>query len=526
MKEYKQVGLGALAVSSVAFSTTSCVTVQQKIERPNIVLIMADDMGYSDLGCYGSEIATPNIDALAKNGIRFTNFYNCARCCPTRASLLTGLNPHQAGMGGMVRYKPTKKMGPYQGYLNGRSVTLAEVLKQAGYSTMMSGKWHVGEMKSQWPQNRGFDEYYGLISGAMNFFDISKGKGTKRVFLEDGKEIRPAGNSFYATDAFTDKAVSFLDKHGKKENPFFMFLSYTAPHYPLHAKPEDIAKYTGKYMKGWDALRKERYKKMQKIGIITPKHKLSPLDSTTTPWDKVKNKEEMDLKMAIYAAQMECMDRGIGQVMQKLEALDKKDNTLVIFLSDNGACSELNSLGGVWRKRTGKLGSVDSYESYGSSWANAGNTPYRKFKYWTHEGGIKTPFVASWPARIKNKGGIVKDQAHIVDLMTTFCDIGNATYPKEFKGNEITPMEGKSLKPIFDGKSRDYGIMAWEHAGAKAIVDGDWKLVTIQHRSKKWALFNLKKDPTELNDLAGIMPGKVKELQVKYQKWAKRVEAK
>ena len=366
-------------------------------KKPNIVLIMADDMGFSDIGCYGGEIHTPNLDKLAAGGLRFTQFYNAARCCPTRASLLTGLYPHQAGIGHMVG---NSGYPAYQGYLNERCVTIAEALKPAGYRTFMSGKWHVGEDRPHWPTDRGFDRYFGLISGAANYFDIAqdKAQGVKRQMAIDDQPYTPPEEGFYMTDAFTDHAVEFVEGHGRSKQPFFLYLPYTSPHWPLHAWPQDIAKYKGKYLQGWDALRQERYERMVKMGIISDKWKLSPRDTTTWPWDDEKNKELLDLKMAVYAAQIERMDYGIGRVLDKIKEIGAEQNTLVLFLADNGGCAEGGPVGVDNRKNGLPPGAADSFMSYGLSWANASNTPFRRYKHWVHEGGIATPLIAYWPA--------------------------------------------------------------------------------------------------------------------------------
>jgi arylsulfatase A-like enzyme len=506
---------------------TSC-SMQEKntsANRPNVVLILADDMGYSDLGCYGSEISTPNLDSLAANGIRFSRFYNGARCCPTRASLLTGLYAHQTGVGGMVKQVLSEKPDdPFQGYLNSNCITLGEILKKAGYRTMMSGKWHVGEFKDQWPRQRGFDRYYGLISGAMNFFNIEKGKeNARRVFLEDNQEVRPRGQGFYATSAFTDAALGFLDESESEDKPFFLYLAYNAPHYPLHALPGDIAKYRGKYIEGWETLRQNRFRRMMETGILTDSHLLSPPHSDVVPWDEVENQEEMDLKMAIYAAQVESMDRGIGEVVEKIRTLGEMDNTLIMFLSDNGACAETSALGGTWMERTGELGSENSYESYGLCWANAGNTPFRKFKRYTAEGGILTPFIAHWPAEIKPGGEIVRDPSHIIDIMPTLCEICKAEYPKEFNENPVIPAEGQSLLPLLQGKPNPLNrVLCWEHLGEKAALSEPWKIVK-GHQSDTWELHNLAEDPVELHNLSDQYPEKKEEMIALYQSWAERM---
>jgi arylsulfatase A-like enzyme len=497
--------------------------------KANIVLIMADDMGFSDLGCYGSEIDTPNLDRLAAGGLRFTQFYNAARCCPTRASLLTGLYPHQAGMGQMTNGSKgdIREPGPYQGYLNDKCRTIAEVLKNAGYTTLMSGKWHVGESRPHWPVDRGFDRYYGLISGAANYFDIKKVKfpHSARTFAIDDKPHSPPNKGFYMTDAFTDNAVKFLDEYGPKENPFFLYVPYTAPHWPLHALPEDIAKYKGKYIKGWQVLREERYKRMIKMGIINPKWPLSPLDKGAVTWESVEDKELMDLKMAIYAAQIDRMDQGIGKIVDKIKQLGKEQNTLILFLADNGGCHETGPLGFDRRNNGIPPGGVDSYMSYGQSWANASNTPFRLFKKFTHEGGIATPLIAYWPAVIKQKGKFTNQVGHIIDIMATCADIGGAQYPTSVLGKNITPLEGKSLVPIFQGKEREpHEYIFWEHLKHEAVLHRNWKLVA-EHRGT-WELYDLEKDRSEMNNLADKHPGIVRQLKSKYEQWAKRVGVK
>lgn len=493
------------------------------VDRPNILLIMADDLGYSDIGCYGSEIATPALDKLAEEGMRFSQFYNTARCCPTRASLLTGLYPHQTGLGRMVTTKPNSEVGPYQGYINDQCVTLGEVLKTAGYSTYMSGKWHVGEFEDQWPKNRGFDKYYGLISGAMNYFDISKSKrkGLERTFLKDGVPYKPPSDEFYATDSFTDEALNFLNEHSYDEKPFFLYLAYTAPHWPLHAYPEDIEKYIGKYNKGWTHLRESRWEKQKELRIVDPAWGISPRDPEAMNWDDVADKERMDLKMAIYAAQIERMDWNINRVIDNLKSKGQLDNTIIMFLSDNGACAEGGPLGfealGGW---DGELGTKDSYASYGRSWSNASNTPFRLHKKWVHEGGISTPFIVRYPEKIK-ANTITHQVGHVIDIMPTICEIGGAEYPMSYRDNKIIEPEGKSLYPVFksDTLIADRTIF-WEHLKNRAIREGDWKLVSVA--DGEWELYNIYKDRTEQNNLIVQFPEVAERLRNKYYAWAER----
>ncbi|MHC4171780.1 MAG: arylsulfatase [Planctomycetota bacterium] len=519
----KAVGLGAASLSLQGCLDMAKSSVGQASKgRPNIVLIMADDMGFSDIGCYGGEVNTPNLDRLAAGGLRFTQFYNAARCCPTRASLMTGLYPHQAGIGHMVG---DKGYPAYQGYLNEQCVTIAEALKPGGYRTMMSGKWHVGEKRPHWPVDRGFGKYYGIISGGANYFDISKTKapGVKRTMAINDKPFVPKPGRFYMTDAFSENAVKFIGEHGRSTEPFFLYLAYTAPHWPLHAWPADIAKYKGKYLKGWDRLREERHKRMIKMGLVSEKWKMSPRDTTTWPWADEKNKELLDLKMAVYAAQIERMDYGIGKVLTKIREIGVQDNTLVMFLADNGGCAEGGQVGFDHRKNGLPPGGVDSYMSYGLSWANASNTPFRRYKHWVHEGGIATPLIAYWPAVIKDGGSITHHVGHIIDIMATCLDVAGMEYPETYKGRELIGLEGKSLLPIFKGKKRHgHEVIYWEHEGNRAVRQGKWKLVAAH--GKPWELYDLEADRTELNNLVDKQPEKAQQLKAMYESWARRCD--
>jgi len=479
-------------------------------DRPNIILIMADDMGFSDIGCYGGEIATPNIDRLAAGGLRFTQFYNTARCCPTRASLLTGLYPHQAGVGHMVG---NKGIPPYQGYLNEQCVTIAEALGPAGYHTLMSGKWHVGEDRPHWPCDRGFDRYYGLISGGSNYWRLDPG----RTFARDNDPAAPEGDDFFMTDAFSDNAVAMLDEVGRDSKPFFLYVPYTSPHWPLHAHPADIAKYKGKYLKGWDALRAERHARMIRMGIVDKTWPLTPRDGRAPAWESVKDREMRDLKMAVYAAQIDRMDAGIGRILKKVKELGKEENTLVLFLADNGGCAEEVNRG----KKGVPPGPADSFLSYGLPWANASNTPFRLYKHWVHEGGISTPLVAYWPAVIRKGGAITHEAGHLIDIMATCCDVAGAEYPDTHKGKPITPCEGKSLLPVFrTGRRQGHEAIYWEHEGNRAVRMGKWKLVS--RHPGKWELYDMEADRTELTDLAGKHPDVAGKMAAVYEAWAKR----
>lgn len=521
-RTFMHVVASSLAAASAPSFAEATRTRQRKAgPRPNIVIILADDLGFSDIGCYGAEIHTPNLDRLAAEGLRFTQGYSAARCCPSRASLLTGLYPHQTGMGGMVtppdRPKPP---GPYQGYLNDRCVTLAEVLREAGYRTYMSGKWHVGEAPQYWPRKRGFDRYFGLISGASSYFELLDKEPRKRVMALDDDSFTPTGDKFYMTDAFTDFAVQCLENHGRSETPFLLYLAYTAPHWPLHAWPEDIAKYKDRYHIGWDVLREQRHKRQIELGVVDPKWPLSPRDEEVPPWDSVPNKDDWALRMAVYAAMVDRMDQGIGRVLDALRRIGAEENTLVMFLSDNGACHE-GVEGRKLHERGTFPGERGSFVAYERPWGNAGNTPFRLFKHWVHEGGIATPLIARWPAVITNGGGIADDVVHVIDIMPTCVDMAGAEYPTSHNGQPILPFEGRSMVPILSGGRRPRTrTLFWEHQTNAAVRDGDWKLVSRE--AGRWELYNLVEDRTELHDRAQEKPRKVRLLQAKYDAWAER----
>ena len=501
-----------------------------KPERPNIILIMSDDMGYSDLGCYGGEIKTPNLDKLAQKGVRFTQFYNTARCCPTRASLLTGLNPHQTGIGHMTNSSenPTDNdlgLPGYRGFLNTNSVTIAEVLKDAGYATLMTGKWHLGmNGEQQWPLQRGFDKYYGILDGACNYFQPKYPRGI--TLNNDTISIKDP--NYYTTDAFTNNAIDFIREAKVKDanKPFFLYLAYNAPHWPLQAPKEDIDKYRGKYMKGWQALRLEKYRRMIAMGLIDSNWQLSQQDSKD--WDSLSDekKMEMDLRRSIYAAQVDRMDQNIGRLVAFLENNKLIDNTVLIFIDDNGACAEGAMLGG------GPASQLETKEgyflSYGQAWANASITPFRQYKHWIHEGGISSPCIVHWPEGIpvQNNGKLIRQYGFLPDIMATFIELSNAKYPTEFNGQKIHPPEGKSLVPLFKGVDRPVHIdpIFWEHEGNKAVRLGKYKLVLAWdvQNPEHWELYDMEKDRTEMHDLAGQMPEKAREMKKMWANWASR----
>jgi arylsulfatase len=500
-------------------------------DRPNIIVMLADDMGFSDIGCYGSEIRTPHIDGMAASGIRFTHFHNTARCCPTRASLLTGLYPHQTGVGHMV--DNPKPFPGYTGDLNRRCVTIAEVLRTAGYETLMAGKWHVtpvSESKHNWPLQRGFDQYYGIIQGASSYFDPAS-------LTRNNDPIRAEQPGYYITDAIGSAAAGYVEAAARKTAPFFLYVAFTSPHWPLQAFQEDIDRQRGRYKQGWDALREERRRRMIEMGLIDRRWGLTPRDPQAPGWKDAPNKEWLERRMEVYAAQIERMDSNVGRILEALRKSGQEDNTLVLFLADNGGCAEElgpNARGRSYPEKThdglpvriGNLpevmpGPENTYQSYGLPWANASNTPFRLYKHWVHEGGIATPLVARWPRGIRRRGAIDHQPGHLVDLMATCVDLAGARYPEAYRGTPIQPLEGRSLRPAFEGRRIERtDAIYWEHEGNRAMCDGRWKLVS--RFPDRWELYDLEADRSELNDLAARDPARVERMVAQYERWASR----
>ncbi|MEM6347152.1 MAG: sulfatase-like hydrolase/transferase [Bacteroidota bacterium] len=471
--------------------------------RPNIVLIMVDDMGWADLGCYGGEVETPNIDRLAAEGTRHTQFYNNAKCTTTRASLTTGLYPRR-DRGDTFLLRENMR-------------TFGEVLKTAGYQTVLSGKWHLGRDSVRHPYYRGFDEYYGLLDGCSNFFDPSQPdpdyKGNRvRFFAQNETRITDFPDDYYTTDAFTDHAIETIKRFSKNEDPFFLHLTYTAPHYPLHAWPEDIAKYRGKFRQGWTKMREERYAKQIAMGLVDPETMpLSDFDARAYAWDTAQQDFE-DLRMAVYAAMLDRVDQNIGRLRRTLEELGEAKNTLIIFLSDNGGCAE--EPGG----RDPELripGPKEDYVAVGPAWGWAQNAPFKCYKVWMHEGGICTPMIAWWPGKIP-ANRISSSVGHIIDIMPTFMELTGAQYP-----TEAIPLEGRSFWPALRGEDMPTPEqLCWEYSGNRAIRQGNWKLVWDK-KIKDWELYNLAVDRTETQNLANQFPAKRDSMQADWMSWAK-----
>ena len=505
--------------------------------RPNIVLIMADDLGYSDIGCFGGEMHTPHLDSLASAGVRFTNFYNNAVCVPTRASLLTGLYPRQvlSNHGGQL--------------LTHNNVTIAEVLRDAGYRTYMAGKWHNGHQPHTIPVARGFDRYHGLLSGCSNYFNpgikrdgepepAHKSPGNLRHWGIQDQVIlpyTPEDPDFYTTDVFHSQAVEFLDDHGSDAQPFFLYLAECAPHFPLHARPQDIAKVGDRYAIGWDEVRRRRHERQLAAGLVQPGWGISPRDSRAPAWEDAPDKAAEAHAMAVYAAMVERMDHGIGRVLEKIRQLGKEEDTLVIFLSDNGACA-----GEIHNTPEVAPGPVNSYHTIDPAWANASNTPLRLFKVFDHEGGISTPFIARWPRVIQKRGALDRRFGHVLDFLPTFAQLAGTDVPAEFAGHPVLPPEGVSFAAgLAEGATQEHlderREVFWEYLGCRAVRQGRWKLVSqgaarnqsglIVDSDDRWELYDLHDDRCEGSELNDRHPDRALGLADRWEQWVQRCAA-
>ncbi|MEJ6718059.1 MAG: arylsulfatase [Akkermansiaceae bacterium] len=540
----KSLSLIGLSLALVNLSIAQSANKKTEGKQPNIVLIMLDDMGYSDLGCYGGEIDTPNIDQLAKNGIRFSQFYNAGRCCPTRASMLTGLYPHRAGVGHMASRDYGFK--GYKGELRPEAATIAENLKAAGYDTWMAGKWHLSinwspdGSKHNWPLQRGFDKFYGtLIAAGSQWNPITLTEGNKSIFPV------PANQDYYYTETLTSKATQWMSEK-KGDKPFFLYMAYAAPHWPLHARQEVIDKYKKRYLKGYDKLRERRLTKLKVEGLISDVSTLSSRHPDVPAWENEKHKEWQASRMAAYAAMIDQVDTGVGQLVEQLKKNDQLKNTLILVLSDNGGSALehpnglIGSTGAPWttmkyvpvftrNKRAVISGDVvglepgpeDTYGGYGAGWANLSNAPFRMFKKFSHEGGVATPLVVSWPDKVKDKGSVLHQPGHVIDFLPTFLDAAGAKPLTTINNQKAMSLDGTSLVPILTGgKSRPSRPIGFEHAGNRGIRQGKWKLVAQSGRN--WELYDLSSDRIEMNNLAKQRPEKFKEMLTLYNRWAEK----
>lgn len=533
-------------------------------DRPNIIVILSDDIGYSDIGCYGSEIRTPNIDRLAAEGIRYTHFYNTARCSPSRAALLTGRYPHQAAMGHLSSSLPYEEPG-YRDDLSHDAVTIAEVLREAGYSTYMTGKWHLaremtaGGDTTNWPLQRGFDRYFGTLNGSGSYYD----PGT---LISNNTFVAP-GRNFYYTDAISDTTVKFITEH-PVDKPFFFYIAYTAAHWPLHAPEDEIAKYRGVYDEGWDSLRIRRFRKQKELGVISEICRLSERSDDIPAWEDETMKEWQTRRMEVYAAMIDVMDQGIGRILAALENKGISDNTVILYMHDNGGCAEpqgtnkpavpltaeqqvlkpfpYDSILAVRRSeytrdgryvRSGRgvmAGDADTWVAYGAEWANASNTPFRLYKQWVHEGGIASPLIIRMPAQVGSGGRLIGQPSHLIDIMPTCLEMAGVSFPETLNGKKTQPVEGVSLIPSLNGHNINRDFIFWEHSGNRAIRMGKWKLVSKVRKQMvfsdddedAWELYNIEEDPAETKDLAARHPGRVKRMAGKWEKEAIRTQAK
>jgi arylsulfatase len=534
----------AMVVTLLAGTSLTSPAADSHPPAPNVILILADDLGFSDLGCFGSEIPTPHLDHMASEGLRLTQFYTTPRCCPSRAALLTGLYPQQAGIGNMME---DRGVPGYRGELGTNCLTIAEELRRVNYQTAMVGKWHLSHIhfdgkkqlnfesnvpfwdtKDSWPLQRGFESYFGTIHGVNSYYDPFS-------LVQDNTPIHAEGTNFYYTDAIAEHAVSDIGRLTANHNPFFLYVAFTAPHWPLQAPEKDIAKYRDRYLAGWDQIRTNRYHCQIEMGIIDKNWPLSPRDPRVPPWEDVVDKRWEANRMATYAAMVEHLDNGVGHILDALKQNHIDKNTLVIFFSDNGACAEV--IQREWydvpsRTRDGRpitagndeqafAGPDNVWQSYGVPWANVSDTPFLLYKHFTHEGGIASPFIVRWPAIIKQTGDMSTQLAHVTDIMPTFLEAAGAKHPGNYEGRAIQPLEGNSLLPIFEGKERPHSTpVFWEHEGNRAVRLEQWKLVA--RNGQPWELYDTVADRTEHNNLALTCPDRVKEMSGLYDAWAKR----
>lgn len=518
MKKVSNIQFSTLALLGCGLQPAGAQTAGD--ERPNIILIMVDDLGFSDVGVYGAgEIQTPNIDRLAQEGIRFRQFYNNAISAPTRAALITGQYAHRAGVG---FFNVNLGLPAYQGFLNRESLTFAEVLKQAGYSTLMSGKWHVGDDKDQSPNQRGFDRFFGFIGGASNYFQDPEGKDSL-VLFKDSEPVHLAPDK-YLTEAISDHALEFLDEQNDENKPFFLYLAFNAPHWPLQAPKEDVERYKGVYNLGWDSLRNVRYRNSIERGVTRAGQPIAVRDTSIPLWNRLTYDEQQfwQRRQEVYAAMIDRTDREIGRVLDKLKELKKDDNTLIVFISDNGAQGG-EGLYAYTRRTSGAVGTAGSYELQNSNWSQTGNSPLRNYKGRPYEGGISSPFIAWFPKKVK-AGDPVDGTGHIIDLAPTFYELAGAQYPESFNGVAVHPLAGKSLLPVLTGETDKVERgepLFWERAGNKAVRSGKWKLVSI-YPQNTYELYDIDADRAENHDVAAKHPDVVERLKKEYAQWAKK----
>lgn len=504
----------------------------------NVIIFLADDLGYSDIGGYGGEIRTPNLDRLASNGVKLSNFHNTPRCSPSRASLLTGMHPHQTGIGILTGNNVSE--GGYAGNLNNRCATIAEVLKSNGYITAITGKWHLTNSPNKpngaWPTERGFDKFFGTLDGCATYFR----PGTLTRGLENVESEADNNPDFFYTDAIANEAEKFL-KEKPAGKPYFLYVPFTAPHWPLHAREATIKSYAGTYDAGWDAIRAKRLERQKALGIIPKETELSPRDARVLSWEEETDKEWQARRMEVYAAMVTEMDNAIGQILNQVEANNELDNTIIIFLSDNGACAEALPLDEIadfrraknlmsTRTRDGHKvtlgndpdvmpGGEETYASYGVGWANVSNTPFRLYKRYTHEGGVMSPFILHWPAGNLANGKVNTSTFQLVNVAPTLYEALGVTYPATLNGNKLEALAGGSMLSALQTAETESSQLWWEHIGNAAIIRGKWKLV--REFEWDWELYDLSTDRNELKNLASDHTDIVMTLSSEWERLAK-----
>jgi arylsulfatase len=485
-------------------------------------------MGFSDIGCFGSDVPTPNLDKLASRGVKLNQFYNNPRCCPSRASIMTGLYSHQAGMGMMTKDYKRYPFPQYAGTLSAHTATIPEVLRQSGYRTAAAGKWHLSALgegvgKENWPLQRGFEKYWGFLDGSSTYFNPA-------ALTEDNTPLPPVHDpEFYMTDKIGDHAVGFVDEFAKGKDPFFLYCAFNAAHWPIQAPEKLIQKYATRYADGWDKLREKRHAKQIAEGIVQPEWPLSTRDARVPAWENAKDKEWEIRRMAVYAAMIDSLDQNIGRLVDAVERNGIAENTLIIFLADNGGNAEeikvlpVDAATGIRQGNDPKImpGDATTFQSIGIPWGNCANTPFRLYKHYAHEGGISTPFVACWPKVISPVKHPVNALGHETDLMPTFLEAAGAVYPEKNAAGPLPALVGESLIPVFTGKQRTRGPIFWEHEGNKAVRDGKWKLVS--RFPVGWELHDMEADRTEMHDLAAEQPERVKKMEAMYEAWAAKI---
>ncbi len=507
--------------------------------RPNIVIILADDMGFADMGSFGSEIRTPNLDALAKEGVRFTNFYTHASCSPTRAMLLTGVDTHLNGLGNMDEWTAPNQVGlaGYEGYLNNRVATLPQLLKDVGYHTYMVGKWHLGKEPDQIPAARGFERDFSLLDGAGSYWDMTNftAASPRSVFTEDGKYLTELPKNYYATKTYTDELIGFIDANRGDGKPFFAYVAHQAPHDPYHLPRDWRNRHVGEYDKGWDAVRQERLKREVELGIVSAGTPLAermwfvPDPVLLAPASRAL----LGKKMELYAGMVENLDYHVGRLIDHLKQIGEYDNTVFVVFGDNGAeGTDLFAMiagtpgtrdylfaASKWSQTNPNAwGDPGSYVAYGPMWAQVSMTPFSQYKGWLGEGGIRNALIVSGPVVKRPKGSVNGGLMHVADLMPTLIEIAGASYPKTIGGRELPALIGKSWGPVLAGQAEsprtEQDSLAWELFGNRAIRQGDWKLRWEYKPYGKgaWELFNLAADPSERKDLAAERPDKVQAL--------------